>query len=282
MIVHRASLPFLGICALTALGACSNPQGSTGVGNPLTAQERLLLDDSDEVRDAGDTASAIVSVPLLAIAKPDALATPDLAAGTSTYSADAFFPSKCHTATRAGNVVTFVLGGCTAGPLGLAGLSGSISATFSAGAAGSVDIAIEGGADLTLDGVPVTQSAAAHVVFSTDGQQRTIDWKGSYESTTPTGKHVKHQADYVFSNDSSGCVALDGASTNTIGAREMSLSIAGYQRCGRRNMCPSAGKLTFTDAKTSTTMSLTFLGGAAAVVTRADGSLIEIGLRCTP
>lgn len=294
MIVHRASPRIARIAALTglatlaallatsALASCASPQGSTGVGNPLTAQEQLLLDDGDEVRDAGDTASAIVSVPLLAIAKIDALATPDLAATTSTFSADAFFPAKCHTATRNGNAVTFALSGCTAGPLGLAGLTGSITATFAAGAGGSVDIVIAGGADLTLDGVPVTQSATANVVFTTDGKQRTVDWKGTYESTTPKGKHVKHDAAYVFSNDSSGCVALDGTSTNTIGAREMSVTIAGYQRCGRRNMCPSAGKLTFTDLKASTTMSLTFLGGAAAVVTRADGSKLDVGLRCTP
>jgi hypothetical protein len=291
MIVHRASSRIARVAALAEIGvllatgaliSCSSPQGSTGVGNPLTAQEQLLLDDGDEVRDAGDTASAIVSVPLLAIAKVDALASPDLAATTSTFSTDAFFPAKCHTATRNGNAVTFALAGCTAGPLGLAGLTGSLTATFAAGAGGSVDIAIAGGADLTLDGVPVTQSATANVVFTTDGKQRTVDWKGTYESTTPKGKHVKHEAAYVFSNDSSGCVALDGTSTNTIGAREMSVTIAGYQRCGRRNMCPSAGKLTFTDLKTSTTMSLTFLGGASAVVTRNDGSQLDVGLRCTP
>lgn len=273
---------FLLACAVArALAGCSSPEGSTGVGNPLSVQEQALIDDGADGLDAASVSSAVVALPLLAIQKPAELATADAAAGTATASVSAFFPQACRTATRVGNVVTYTLSACTVGPLGLASLSGTLTATFTAGAAGSVDVAIQSGPDLALDGVPVTQAATANVAIAASGA-RTITWHGGYTSKTPRGRAIQHDAQYVVQTDGNGCIDIDGTATSTVGARTLRTDTAGYKRCGGKGQCPSTGELTFTDTQLGLSLRLDFLGGTSAVVVRPNGDRVEITLRCAP
>jgi hypothetical protein len=280
----RSVLPFacaLALALAASAAGCSSPEGSTGVGNPLSVQEQALVDDGADGLDAGSVSSAVVALPLLAIQKQTELASADVAAGTATASVAAFFPQSCRTASRSGNVVTYTLTACTVGPLGLATLSGTLTATFTAGASGSVDVAIQSGSDLALDGVPVTESATANVAIAASGA-RTITWKGGYTSKTPRGRAIQHDAQYVVQTDGNGCIDLDGTATSSVGGRALRTDTAGYKRCGGKAQCPSAGELTFTDTQLGLSLKLDFLGGTSAVVVRPNGDRVEIALRCTP
>lgn len=277
----RACAPLALAAGLSAAAACGSPEGSTGVGNPLSVQEQALVDDGADGLDAAGVSSAVVALPLIAIQKPAELASADVAAGTATASVAAFFPQACRTASRAGNVVTYTLTACTVGPLGLAALSGTLTATFTAGAAGSIDVAIQSGPDLALDGAPVTQSATANVAIAASGA-RTITWKGGYSSKTPRGRTIQHDAQYVVQTDGNGCIDIDGTATSSIGGRSLRTDTAGYKRCGGKGQCPSAGELTFTDEQLGLSLRLDFLGGTSAVVVRPNGDRVAITLRCTP
>ena len=279
----------LSAAALLAAVGCG-PQDSTGVGNPgLTQDEQALVTDGNDSDSAGDIASSIMSVPLLAITSDKEITTADVAAGTATFSTK-FFTSGCVTADRAVGVVTYTFTNC-AGPFGFAQANGKLIATFTVKSAGSLDL------DLTSDGftvnsTPVTETGHATVTFTSPTTKQTV-WTGSFEGRTPKGRPVHHDAAYTIGYDTvSSCVSLDGSATTTVDLalpkleHGVTTTIAGYVRCGKRTVCPNSGVVDVVNLVPGAKVHdvhVMFLGGpsAAVTVTRPEGKkTFTIPLTC--
>src|SRR6185369_17008650 len=86
---------------------------ATNESGGLSQDESALLADGNDGAQAGDTASAIVSVPLLPMSKAELVANADAAAAAAATSGTFFQPTGCLTSTRAANVITYVFAGCT-------------------------------------------------------------------------------------------------------------------------------------------------------------------------
>ena len=272
------------------VGVGCGPHDSTGVGNPgLTQEEQALVIDGNDSNAAGDTASSLMSVPLLAIRKKTDVATADSAAGFATLSTLAF-TSGCASADRVANVVTYTFTSCT-GPFGLVQTSGKLIATFTVKAAGGAEIDITSDA-LTLNGVPATQTGHATITFTSDTAKQTV-WTGSFEGRTPRGRPVHHEAAYTIGYDpATSCVSLDGSATSTVDLalpkleHGVTTTITGYVRCGKRTVCPQAGVVDVANLNPAAKVHdvhVQFVGGpqAQVTVTRTEGKkTFTVALAC--
>jgi hypothetical protein len=266
----------------TALGLGCAGHKTTTTESGLSSDESALLADGNDGAQAGDTASAIVSVPLLPITKAELVANADAAATAAATSGTFFQPAGCVTATRAANVITYVFAGCT-GPFGLVAVNGKITATITAGTApSSVDVAVKS-EGLTLNKAAVEQSATAHVSWT--GTTRTVQWDGQYHGATTGGRPIDHTASYTSSVDSAtSCVTLSGTGTTTVGGRGLKNLVTDYTRCGDRSVCPKSGEIISTiqggllDGKS---IKVEFVGGNHADVTGFFGHVYHVVLACT-
>jgi hypothetical protein len=290
-------LAALALAAATQMGC--GPQSSTGVGNPgLTSDQQALIADGNDGSESGDLGSSTVALPLLALQRVELLADAPTAALASSKIVDPtlrlFTPhsSAGHcTATVSAASVTFDFADCD-GPLGLSHLDGQLVASFSSPKAGEVAVDVSSsGLVATVGLIPRTTNvdlvAFAWVRFS--GTARTSGWNGSVDVTTARGESVHHQSNYDTVYDlTSACVSLDGTSTTTWSARGISQGLVGYQRCGDRHRCPSAGTIVLERQPGSLRLELTFDGGRHAHVVTDEGAVVPIGdgtpypLACTP
>ncbi len=250
----------------------------TDQSNQLSSDESALLADGSDSAQAGDTASAIVSVPLLPMTKAELIANADAAAAAAATSGTFFQPAGCLAAKQSANVITYTFTNCT-GPFGLVAVNGEITATITKGAApNSVDVAVKS-SGLTLNKTPIEQSATAHVSFS--GTTRTVQWDGQYTGTTSGGRPIDHKASYTSSYDSaSGCVTLSGTGTTTVGGRGLKNQVTDYKRCGDRFTCPMSGEIISTGVLSGLSIKVDFLGGNHADVTGFRGQVYHVVLAC--
>jgi hypothetical protein len=282
----RLSKVVFALALAGAVAHCgSTPHDSTGVGNPgLTQEEQALVADQDDANDARDTASGLMSIPVLAINKAGEIADAETASGVATFSKNLFFPTGCATGEKTGaGQVTYTFapkdGTACSGPLGLVAVAGKLIVQFRAKGAGSVAFDVTSEA-LTIGRTPITQSGSGDISFS--GTTRTLVWSGGFNGTTPRGFVVDHSASYTVQQDlSAGCITIDGSGTTTLTergvARGLTTSVNGYLKCGARNACPTKGILTFTGLGPRTfTMKLTFLGGRRASITTPRGTVVQI------
>ncbi|MEO7093502.1 MAG: hypothetical protein ABI175_09645 [Polyangiales bacterium] len=274
---------FVSLAGLLAV-ACG-PQDSTGVGNPgLTQDEQALVTDGNDSNSAGDTASSIISIPMLGIGKKDDIVTADLAAGFGVAGVKGPVFGACTTTTRDANVVTYEFLDCI-GPFGFLNLTGKLVATYTVTSPGSVDIDVTSTA-LTINKTPIVETGHATVSFLSDGSKQIV-WNGQFDGTTPRGRPVKHGAAYTIGittdpKDTTTCVALDGSATTTVDLgvpkleHGVTTTISGYLRCGARTVCPKSGTVdvvNLTPGAKVHDVHVQFLGGpqAQVTVTRADG-----------
>lgn len=292
------TLPRLFLFALGLQVGCN----STGVGNPprgpdeLSTQESELVADGGDGNRAGDGASSLVSIPLLAFKTAEQLATSDGAAAVGEWSRLAFQPSTCVTATRAANVVSWQFTDCQ-GPFGLAQLSGKLTATYTARAPSSLEVVIksEGMKLASAEGVSlvaadVSIDATAILSITATGTQH-VSWQGLYTVTLPA-KRIDHQAAYEVTR--AECLQLAGTATTTLtdarGKRAVTTTLTDYERCGDRRACPKTGTLTIDGNRSDAGaadfwVTIEFLGGQAIEVTSSqwpEPRTIVKGLRCMP
>lgn len=271
---------------------CVAPQGSTGVGNPgLTQSEQALVDDGAEGTRAGDVASAIVSIPLLAIRAADT--TDETAAAVAVESGTpALFPG-CLTVVRNGTTATFTFADCP-GRFGLSGLSGDLVAVYSRKAGGGLQIRVDSRPDFGLDFVArdgrttrVAVVLQANAEVTVEGGVRKIRWNGDYAARVGAFE-VTHRPSYDASVDlDTQCVSVNGvAATNAaVPARAIDTTVTGYVRCGPRSACPEAGgKVTYTRRIDGAELTVEFLGGRSARVTGPNrpATVVPDLLQCTP
>ncbi|MBI2392626.1 MAG: hypothetical protein HYV09_23780 [Deltaproteobacteria bacterium] len=271
---------------------------STGVGNPpnapdeLSTQESELVSDGGDGNRAGDGASSLVSIPLLALKTADQLTTSDGAAAVGEWSRVAFQPTSCVTSTRAANVVTWTFTDCQ-GPFGLAQLSGKLIATYTARAPSSLEVVIksEGLKLASAEGVSLVRAdvsidATAILTITATGAQN-IRWQGLYTVTLPA-KRIDHQAAYELTK-AAECIQLGGTATTTLndarGKRGVTTTLTGYERCGVQRACPNSGTLTIDANPGDFWVTIEFLGGQAIEVASSqypEPRTIVKGLRCMP
>ena len=198
------------------------------------------------------------------------------AAATAAWSnAGIYFqPAGCISNTRDGAVVTHVFDDCT-GPHGRVHLTGTVTSTWSRTETG-VSVVHE------TEGFQINGATVDHSVTISYGYEAGVYTRhrgGVTTGVTGGGRAIAHSADYTTTWDPDmTCVTRDGSSETSIGEREFSRTIDGYERCGVGEFgCPNAGTLTLTGPRL--TVELTFRGSGSYDATANDHTFSDRQLR---
>lgn len=277
MRVHASLLALGSLFALSAVG-CGAHHGADTSG--LDSESSALVDDNNETDDTEGDVESGMEEPLSGIAKagdPVQISATDVAtvAEAARTNPGLFFqPAGCIISTRAANVVTHLFTDCT-GPYGLAHFTGTVTSTWTK---------IPNGWEVThtAKGFKLNGAQIDHTVtidYTDVGGVYTKTRKGTTTGTTKNGKPISHTASYVTVVDTNTmCITRNGSSDTTIGAREFSRSISGYERCGLGlGGCPKSGTVTLTRPRLD--VKLQFPGGAKVDIT-VNGREFERALFC--
>jgi len=271
---------------LVAAGCAAKTSGASSDGT-LATDEAQLVDDNSEAQDQDDSMESGVEEPLSGSdpADPGTPATgadgTAVAGNVKTNLGKWFKPAGCITTTLAGNVATHVFKGCT-GPYGFVNFDGTVTTTYEL-ANGALTITFEA-TGFKANGAEI--SGKRVVVYTKTGGVVTKHRTGNWTGTTKNGKAFSHTADFTATWDPTAkCVTRDGTAQTMIAAREFSLSIAGYKRCGIGSLgCPQSGEIVLerTKAATSASVTIDFLGGREFTVTGPKGNKVTRQLVCVP
>jgi hypothetical protein len=269
----RASLFILGSLGL-ALVACGG-QHSGADTSGLDSDTAALMEDNAEV-DATDEAAEVGIEESLSGSTTDPVTLEaDAAAEKSRTNPGIFFkPAGCIVSTRAANVVTHVFTDCT-GPYGLRSFNGTVTSTWTKIPNGVQVVHATKGFkinDATIDHMVTIQYTKVDGVL-----KRTRN--GNLSGTTAKGRPIKHTASYITTYDADArCLTRNGSAQSSIGLREWSRSITGYERCGIGYLgCPNSGTVKLDGPKHDVT--LQFPGGAKVNIT-VDGKTFSRTLFC--
>jgi hypothetical protein len=240
----RASLAFAALTLLAlSQAACAGRKGVDTAG--LDSESAALVSDNAEVDDTEGTVESGLEETLSGAPEGGevdlAAADPSVVAESARTNPGIFFkPASCITSTREGNVVTHVFKGCT-GPYGLTSFDGTVTSTWTKIASGFQVVHATKG--FHVDGAIVDHTVT--IAYTKVAGVYTRTRKGSTTGTTAKGRAITHTADYVTTWDpASRCITRNGSSETTIGARELSRSITGYERCGVGFLgCPKSGTI---------------------------------------
>ena len=257
---------------------------STGVGNPLTASEQSLLVLGEDATSAGDTASSLVSVPIVALSDTASLTVAeDLSSGAETRTPLYYQPKGCLVTTRNGATVTFDFQGCRTGALGVgAEVHGQLVAAYTLTPGSEMGVTISTPSTLTLALVPVTLTAETS--FTANGTTRSLVWSGAYHADRLLRPPIDHEASYQAMYDTSTqCLSLSGSATTTLATGDGVESVlSDYVRCGTRTACPQSGMLTLTRLPNRTESIVVDYTGGPSVRVRVPqrGVDVQVALAC--
>ena len=271
-----SSRRFLLAMSLLLVAACAV---KTSSNENIDAQDEA---DSTDANASSAQASHFTSLFTTNLTSTD----PGQAASDNAPTAAAFkpalWPAGCETRTKtSATEVTVTLDDCT-GPFGLVHLNGTLTATFTPGANGALDVQVAS-QNLTANGQPVTESGSGDVTLN--GSVRTVTWSGEWDRVNAKGETVQHQHQGTIAYDAStSCVTTIGTATTSVGVRAINSSAKSYEICkdpanGSYDLCPS-GEVTFTREATGATLTVDFDGSAEAKVTGPKGNSIEVPLVC--
>jgi len=271
---------------LVAAGCAAKTNGASSDG-ALGTDEAQLVDDNSEAQDQDDSMESGVEEPLSGSDPADPGSPAQGADGAAvagnvkTNLGKWFKPAGCITTTLAGNVATHVFKGCT-GPYGFVNFDGTVTTTYEL-ANGALTITFEA-TGFKANGAEI--SGKRVVVYTKTGGVVTKHRTGNWTGTTKNGKAFSHTADFTATWDPAAkCVTRDGSAQTMIAARELSLTIAGYKRCGIGSLgCPQSGEIVLERTKGGTSASVTidFLGGREFTVTGPKGNKVTRQLVCVP
>jgi hypothetical protein len=267
MQLSRKSL-FSGIGAVF-LGALlgSGCGGTAGAnGNEATAADSL---------ETADQVSALSSVTTASVDPNMVGLTNNTAASTAASGTTAMLKAGCAIQTTVGNVVTYSLNNCT-GPYGLVSLTGSLKATYTVVAPGSLQVDLEG-QNLKLNSSTLNINSSA--VITVVGTARTATVTSTSSATGQRGNQITHMGSYTAGWDPN-CVSLTGSFSTRVGLLQTySTQIANYRRC--QDLCPASGVITFssTSGANTNTTTLTFDGTSTAAIT-FNGKAGNLSLFC--
>jgi hypothetical protein len=279
--MRAASLFVVGLL-VTSVTACSRRSGPDTEG--LDAEAAALVSDNTDIDETEGDVEDGVEEPLSgAPAAEGAGGEVDLTADDAGLAEKArlnpgifFQPAGCIVSTREANVVTHVFTDCT-GPHGLVHFTGKVVSTWTHITNGAQVQHVAKGFQIngaTVDHTVTIQYTKASGIY-------TKTRNGSSSGTTATGRAITHSANYVTVFDANTrCIQRDGSSETTVGARTVSRTIAGFERCGIGAMgCPKSGTITLARPRVNAT--LQFPGGAVVDIT-VNGRKFQRALTCNP
>lgn len=238
---------------------------------------RMDLDElaAEEAADSTDVATSEGA--LLVSGVDDSLAAPTagtVAAGAEARAGGRFQPAGCATVTRVGNVVTYVLQGCT-GPFGLVHVTGTVTATFT-DVGGGVRIDLEG-ADVTINRAVIDFQTQG--VLTSNGTQRRLVVTTEGKGVGPRGNAFTRSGGYTLTRDTAtDCLALDGSWELDVRLAKRSTTVTGLSRCA--NACPAAGGTIVHTGFRGRTVTVTLDGTSDASWTSSSGHSGTIDLSC--
>jgi hypothetical protein len=201
----------------------------------------------------------------------------DLAKAASTRIGGHLQPAGCLTTTVIGATVVYTLNDCT-GPYGLVHLTGVVTAVYSHGAAGEVDVTITG------SGIKANKSTFdldATVKATLSNGTRSADVVCNSAGTGPRGNTLTRKGEYTATfNPGSECITIDGTWSTTAGARTASTVVSGYSRC--KGICPAAGGSIVHTTLRSVAVTVAYDGSATAAWSTSGGRSGTVALSCTP
>ena len=240
--------------------------------------------ESDDADDAVETSQATSSESaLMSAAAEDSTSMPaqmsnDQIAEAASVKLKSRFKNGCVTATRALNVVTYVMVNCT-GPYGLVTVSGTMVVTYTRQADGSIK-AVGEGKGLHVNKGTLDLSAVAIYSRNAAGlETAVVETHGT--STGPRGNTGVRIGNYVVTRDpAANCVTLEGTwSTAWNGGKATSsTAVSGLQKCAAS--CPSAGGLITHTGIFGKVLTVTLDGSAVAAWSTTGGKSGTIDLEC--
>ena len=286
-------------CALVSLGLISAAGCNTSTSSPafpcVNGQGNAATTTADWVYatnvEAGLYFAAVDPVvpALFTFARVQATATPQAsnAATAVAQAASANFPNGCATATANQNVVTFNLNSCS-GPLGIANLTGIVTATINAIGNGQVQTILTG-TNLTSTGVTTLNlNTSATTTVSANGQ-KTLTATSMSTGRGPAGNSIAHGGTYTVAWPTSpNCATInatfvgtdaDASTLDAAVAAEAGVTtttITNYVTC--TGMCAQSG--TSTTALDGQSVTLTFNGSNTAQCSASNGQAASISIRC--
>lgn len=260
MFVKR--LLFLAAAAV-ALAAC----GTSELADAEDADESAVVTSSE---------SALTVTLSDEVAQPVSATADELAAAAATRVPGTMTQASCVTATQQGATVTYVLTDCT-GPYGLVHVSGTLTAVYSRGMGGAVQVVITGnGIKANAATFDVNATVNATQAAGIKRAQVTSQLTG----TGPRGASVERSGTYTVTWDAANqCVTLDGTWTSTVALRTATTTVSAFQKCAGR--CPAAGgSIVYTGGRGNTVI-VTYDGTATAAWTSyANGRSGTVKLLC--
>lgn len=252
---------------------------------PLGSSADELVADNEEASNADDDAEVGIDEPLSG-ASPGDPGTPaqgasdaDLMEKVRTNPGLFFKPAGCITTTISGNTATHVFNDCT-GPYGLVHFTGTVTSTY-VRADGLLMITHQA-TGFKINGATISGSRV--VAYSVSGTKITKHRTGDWSGTTAKGKPITHKADFTTTYDAAAkCITRDGSASTSIGAREFSITIAGYKRCGIGSLgCPESGEVVLERTKRGESLQVTveFIGNGQVRITGPNGGQVTRRMIC--
>lgn len=240
----------------------------------LEETERAVAQLGEAVDDVVEGASAIVTVPLLALDRKQKLLSEVVAAQPKL--ARAFAPEGCATIVTEGNVVTFQFDGCS-GPWGAARATGSAVASFLPGSEEGgflIEFATEEG--FVLAGQPIAYTTSFDIVQREKFSK--VAWKGTYEGQTRDEQILRIETDVRMRLDDP-CIEIDGDVRAQVDGRGLVLDYHKLDRCGR-DACPKGDLIIRGAPDDFSPITLAFDGTPELTVTTEDGARGTLALAC--
>jgi hypothetical protein len=268
---------------LIALFLAAGCGGADGLNN----SESALVTDNDTASSTDDAVETGVEEPLSGSDPSDPGAVDpsstaaDQLAKVKTNSGRWFTPAGCIVTTITGNTAVSVFTNCT-GPLGQHTFNGTVTSTWTF--ATDMLTVTHDATGFKIDNATVDHTAT--IVYTKSGTSYSRHRTASTTGTTGNGESLSLSVDFTASYDSSSkCITRDGTASASIGSRQYSASVTGYQRCGVGDLgCPKSGTVTLAreNPLPALSLSLKFPGGATVDITKPDGQQITRGLICIP
>ena len=238
-------------------------------------EENDGAEDADESATITSSESALTSELSDEVAQPMSSTPENLASTAATRVGSHLQPAGCLTTTVNGATVTYVMVDCT-GPYGLVHVTGTLTAVYSRGAAGAVDVVITGtGVKVNAAVVDINATVKAS---QTNGIKK-AEVVSNSTGTGPRGGSLSREGTYTVTYDPTAeCVTVDGTWTTKVAVRTASTVVAGYKRC--KGSCPAAGGTIVHTQGRLFTVTMTYDGSAVASWATAGGRAGTVNLKC--
>ncbi len=226
------------------------------------------------IDDDGTEASAAVSqsgqVEYLLTAPVD---TSDATAAATAVATSPKWPSGCATGVKDPTqpIATITLTNCT-GPFGLIRWSGTLTATYSKNADGTINVKATS-TNMTVNG-KTAQFAMDRTITVDSATTRTVKGSSTWTRQNAEGETVTHANAWTAMVDTTTrCRTVSGSGTTTVGTKVYATTSRDYKVCRSvdSDSCPS-GTLTHTVTPGQTVVTVTFNGTSTAMVSGPNGS----------